>query len=74
MQADGKTLVAQGRSVRRYNLDGSLNTSFGNGGTASVDFSDPFIFLDYGVTAVTVQPDGKILVAGYTALPSRSSF
>jgi uncharacterized delta-60 repeat protein len=65
VQPDGK-LVAAGLSafnfaVVRYNSDGSVDTSFGVGGVATADFggSDQ-------PNAVVLQPDGKIVVAGFT--------
>ena len=70
LQADGKILVA-GQSkngafndfaLARYNTDGSLDTSFSGDGmlTTAIGAS-----IDVGYN-VTVQPDGKILVAGYS--------
>jgi uncharacterized delta-60 repeat protein len=60
LQSDGKILVtASGCPPRdelaRFNADGSLDTSFGSSGIASLSFR---------VFAVTVQPDGKILATG----------
>src|SRR5262249_35421633 len=67
VQVDGKTVVAMNNLshfvVQRYNTDGSLDTSFGNAGTKRVDFGDTS---DEKATAVAVQPDGKIVVAGYS--------
>jgi uncharacterized delta-60 repeat protein len=40
-------------TITRVNLDGSVDRSFGEGGTVHMDLED-----------VVVQPDGKILVAG----------
>ena len=68
-QSDGKILVA-GTSLKsggeldfalaRYNVDGSLDTSFGGGkGKVTTDFG----YSDAGLS-VAVQSDGKILVAG----------
>ena len=45
--------------VARYNPNGSLDSSFGNGGIVTTDFAR----LDTG-HAVVVQPDGTIVVAG----------
>jgi uncharacterized delta-60 repeat protein len=75
VQLDGKIVVA-GRTdeegagtgdfivsdfaVIRYNPDGSLDTSFGNGGKARAGISG----LDDHATAVALQADGKIVVAG----------
>ncbi|MCP4335916.1 MAG: hypothetical protein GY785_24995, partial [Gammaproteobacteria bacterium] len=46
----------------RYNTDGSLDTSFDTDGILTTDFGSGN---DYG-QSVTVQSDGKILVAGYS--------
>jgi len=47
-------------ALARYNPDGSLDTSFGNGGTVTTDFfgneDDAF--------SVLIQPDGKIVAVG----------
>ncbi|MEH1822030.1 MAG: putative Ig domain-containing protein, partial [Nostoc sp.] len=68
VQADGKILVA-GQSnngtnndfaIVRYNSDGTLDTSFNTTGKVTTDFNNDD---DYGYS-VTVQADGKILVAG----------
>ncbi|WP_269780358.1 Ig-like domain-containing protein [Methylobacterium sp. Leaf118] len=69
VQADGKIVVAgygygindsADFGVVRYNADGTLDTSFGDGGTilTPVGTSDDFAY------SVTVQTDGKIVVAG----------
>ncbi|MCK5922225.1 MAG: cadherin domain-containing protein, partial [Methylococcales bacterium] len=68
IQNDGKILVA-GHSliagsldfaIARYNIDGSLDTSFSSDGKATVDFSSS---VDYA-ESITVQTVGKILIAG----------
>jgi uncharacterized delta-60 repeat protein len=77
IQSDGKIVVAGnavvGRTpnnqfnfdfaVARFNVDGSLDASFGSGGKATADFN--------GQTdrafAVAIQTDGKIVVAGSAA-------
>jgi uncharacterized delta-60 repeat protein len=68
LQADGKVVVAGGSvislfndfAVARFNSNGTLDTSFGTGGK---------VLTDFGVSAqaesVAVQPDGKIVVAGF---------
>ena len=64
IQLDGK-IVAVGEGGRdfvlaRYNLNGSLDTSFGGGdGIVTTDFG-----LLESANAVGIQPDGKIVVAG----------
>jgi uncharacterized delta-60 repeat protein len=67
VQADGKILVAGSGSgidfiLVRYNADGSLDTSFDGDGKVMTDFGA----YDFG-DSLTVQADGKILVAGYSA-------
>ncbi|MBF8255996.1 MAG: putative delta-60 repeat protein [Anaerolineales bacterium] len=69
IQADGK-IVAAGRSgslddhdfaLVRYNTDGSLDATFGTGGKATTP-----IGTDDWANSVVIQPDGKIVAAGYT--------
>lgn len=68
LQADGKIVAAGHTSninsnfaVARYNINGTLDTSFGNGsGILTVDF---FRFTD-SAESVLVQPDGKIVLGG----------
>ena len=47
-------------ALARYNSDGTLDTTFGDGGIQSTDFGSE----DFG-QSVAVQSDGKIVVAGY---------
>ncbi len=74
IQADGK-IVAAGSSfsnaktvedfiVARYNTNGSLDKRFGNNGKITTDF---FRNVDQ-VNALAIQPDGKIVVAGFAQL------
>src|SRR5580704_13901878 len=52
-------------AVARFNANGSLDTSFGTGGQASVEFfAPPMQGAQEFARAVLVQPDGKTLVAG----------
>ncbi|MCB9917355.1 MAG: LEPR-XLL domain-containing protein [Planctomycetes bacterium] len=66
VQADGKILVAgyadNDFALTRYNADGSLDTSFGSGGTVTTDVGGGY---DTGYS-ITVQDDGKIVVGGYS--------
>ncbi len=63
VQADGKILVANasvsGFALTRYNADGTLDT-FGTGGTVTTSFGG-FSAVPH---AITIQSDGKIVVAG----------
>jgi uncharacterized delta-60 repeat protein len=45
----------------RFNADGSIDSSFGSGGQCSTDFFSS----DDGVRTGLMQPDGKIVVAGF---------
>ncbi len=70
VQADGKILVAGSAgtpstyqmAVARYNEDGSLDISFGNGGTLRFPVGPSKSF----VMDMAQQPDGKILLGGRT--------
>ena len=68
LQNDGKILVAGGATVAapdllvlRYKDNGTLDTSFGNGGV--VIFDSEIYYSDVAVSMV-FQPDGKIVLAG----------
>ena len=71
VQADGKLVVVgqtyknndfsnEDFAVARYNTDGTLDTTFGNGGRVKTDFPG----LAAVASAVVIQSDGKIVVAG----------
>lgn len=68
LQADGK-IVAAGLTfgltvdfaLVRYNTDGTLDSTFGASGRVTTDFNGTSDF----ATAVAIQPDGKIVAAGY---------
>jgi uncharacterized delta-60 repeat protein len=66
VQTDGKIIAAGTANLRgdfglaRYNADGSLDASFGTGGKVTTDFNGK---ADVG-SSMTLQPDGKIIVAG----------
>ncbi|WKN21811.1 M10 family metallopeptidase C-terminal domain-containing protein [Azotobacter vinelandii] len=57
-------------SLIRLNADGSLDTGFGDGGTAIVDIAGGN---DQGHSLV-LQDDGKILLAGFSYLPDRGAY
>lgn len=70
IQSNGKivaagytTTLTTDMAVVRYNVNGSLDTSFGTGG---IQVTSVAPFLDDQATAVAIQPDGKIVVAGTT--------
>ena len=70
LQSDGK-VVAGGSSgrrfaVARYNADGSLDLSFNGAGTVVLTVGTALT--DDQVTDVLIQPDGKILLVGFSAL------
>jgi uncharacterized delta-60 repeat protein len=70
IQPDGKIVVAGGAfplftflgdfKLVRYNPNGSLDTSFGNGGIVTTSFPGQGSY----AFAVALQPDGKIIAAG----------
>ncbi len=60
LQADGKIVAVRSEAfVTRYNPDGSLDTSFGDGGSVFPDFGD----YDW-MKVVAVESDGTILAGG----------
>jgi uncharacterized delta-60 repeat protein len=71
IQSDGKILVGGSGFLSvdaiRYNTDGSLDTTFGSGGTASVRPFSPTAF-SAGTGGLALQLNGKILVAAGQAL------
>ena len=71
VQADGRIVIGGARgnfmTLARYNVNGSLDTTFGVGGFATRQFagtptSSPG---NSGATAMTLDPAGNIIVAGY---------
>jgi uncharacterized delta-60 repeat protein len=62
-------------TVTRYNADGSLDTSFGTGGTAETDFQANFGPSSLSqVAGVAVLPGGKIVLAGEVSLAQGTGF
>ncbi|HJZ94657.1 MAG TPA: hypothetical protein VKE40_27575, partial [Gemmataceae bacterium] len=68
MQADGKAVVAGQTNggdpkpgLARFNTDGTLDTSFGSGGVVIDDIPGG----REGIYDLTIQPDGKLLAAGW---------
>jgi uncharacterized delta-60 repeat protein len=72
LQSDDKIVVAGGVipvsgvhgdvAVVRYRTNGTLDSTFGRNGIVTTDFGDGQAAAD----ALLIQPDGKIVVAGYT--------
>lgn len=79
IQSDGKIIIggwttrlailSYDFALARYNSDGSLDSSFGNGGKVITDFNNR----SDRSSDLALQPDGKILLAG-TASDGRSNF
>ncbi len=75
LQPDGKILASgvagndpnSDLALVRYNADGSLDATFGTGGRVKTDLGGSFLEAAEGVK---VQPDGKIVVAGFTLFGS----
>ncbi len=75
LQSDGKIVAAGRRGIQiepsqqrkgnvalaRYNPDGSLDATFGDGGKVINDFGQG---LESYAIALMIQPDGKIIIAG----------
>jgi uncharacterized delta-60 repeat protein len=65
IQTDGKILAAAPDSLRlkvfRFNTNGGLDTTFGTNGTATIQAAG--LFLPPASGGMTLQPDGRILVA-----------
>lgn len=73
LQPDGKIIIAgsialpssvdTSFAILRYNSDGSLDTTFGNGGIVATNIGDDHD----SIGAIALQPDGKIIAAGNEA-------
>lgn len=80
IQSDGKIVVAGDAfigddsdfGVARYNIDGSLDSTFSSDGQVTTDVGDEE---NEVVEAVLIQPDGKIVAIGTQSIPlNRSDF
>ena len=80
VQADGKIVIAgdsngggggrpQNFGLMRFNLDGSLDSSFGDGGQVITSFNNY-----ERATGLALQADGKIVAVGQNADPGQSHF
>src|SRR5262249_53663986 len=74
VQSDGKIVIAGASggdfALVRYTTDGSLDTSFGAGGTVLTDFGGGTDL----ARGLVLQPDGKIVAVGRTQLGSTVQF
>lgn len=71
LQADGKiVMVGGGFRLARYNADGGLDAGFGAGGLVTTDLPGTTSEQAHGVA---LQPDGKIVVVGFTFASGRNS-
>jgi uncharacterized delta-60 repeat protein len=70
LQADGKIVMVGGTFtdfiLARFNADGSIDRDFGIDGKVTTDMGSGF--RQEEALAVAIQADGKIVVAGYTAI------
>jgi uncharacterized delta-60 repeat protein len=68
LQPDGKIVMAGGTFtafvLARFDSDGTLDDGFGTDGMVTTDLGDEFSQEE--ALAVAVQPDGRIVVAGYS--------
>ncbi|HEX4793635.1 MAG TPA: hypothetical protein VH370_07590 [Humisphaera sp.] len=65
VQSDGRIVIAKGNLLQRLNANGSLDTTFGNRGTALIDpgGNSPT------ATSLLIQPNGRIVVGGSVSKP-----
>ncbi len=78
VQSDGKIVVAGYASnggndlfaLARFLADGSFDNSFGSGGQVKTKLGSA----NSGANAVIIQPDGRLLAAGYTTLNGNRDF
>ncbi|MFN9880044.1 MAG: calcium-binding protein, partial [Planctomycetota bacterium] len=78
VQPDGKIVVAglarigstDDFALVRFNADGSLDTSFGTGGMVTTAIGTSAV----SAFGLTIQPDGKIVVAGYATISGTNDF
>ena len=68
LQPDGKIVLAGGEFtafvLARFDVDGTLDESFGTDGIVTTEIGSEFSIEE--ALGVAVQPDGKIVAAGYT--------
>lgn len=66
LQADGRIVVVGGKTLSRFNADGTPDTSFGTAGRVTVVMGGGSF---EALETVAVQADGRIVVAGHTSTP-----
>ncbi len=85
MQSDGKIILGGATidyddpvydelgdfALARYNADGSVDTTFGNGGYVVTAFDDNYFDL---INSIKIQADGKIVAAGYSGTEDPATF
>jgi uncharacterized delta-60 repeat protein len=64
MSVGGTTADKQDFALARFNTDGTPDISFGTGGRVTTDFNGNQDI----ARRIVIQPDGKLLVAGYSTL------
>ena len=78
IQADGKIIVAgytlccsnaEDFAMVRYNVDGSIDNTFGVNGKVITDFAGAFVASDIA-HAIAIQADGKIILGGQQFNPT----
>jgi uncharacterized delta-60 repeat protein len=87
LQSDGKIVVAGGSligffdnfALARYKSNGTLDTSFGTGGKVITEFANDTDRVALGQVSahaysVAVQPNGKIVAAGYANIDGEEDF
>jgi uncharacterized delta-60 repeat protein len=79
IQPDGKIVTAGGNPsaeglfvVLRHTPDGSLDSSFGNGGVVTTSFSSSYGSPNQGPVGLALQADGKIVVLGTKSISAFS--
>ncbi len=80
IQPDGKLVVAGSTydggsttifAVTRYNIDGSLDGTFGSDGIVTTNISNSMVLESDIARGVAIQNDGKIVVVGSTGSPTK---
>jgi len=71
IQGDGKIVMTDGTSIARLNSNGTLDTHFGSG-AGYEQIAVPGGAYQSVIDGVTLQPDGKIVVAGWETAAYRA--